>query len=138
MHAQTFFLLSLVIGAPPLELTGPRLEKGQEVRWTGQFTEASFVPGVRTVRAYDVETRMLVLAVDENGSDVALFTRVFLKPTGKGGIEERSGAVRMELARVDRKGLALSVPSPADRVCQQSNHAPMSHRREYTVLRQYW
>ena len=114
MHAQTFFLLSLVIGAPPLELTGPRLEKGQEVRWTGQFTEASFVPGVRTVRAYDVETRMLVLAVDENGSDVALFTRVFLKPTGKGGIEERSGAVRMELARVDRKGLALSVPSPAD------------------------
>ena len=31
-----------------------------------------------------------------------------------------------------------AVPSPADRVCQQSNHAPMSHRREYTVLRQYW
>ncbi|WP_020472917.1 TlpA family protein disulfide reductase [Zavarzinella formosa] len=113
MYAQTLLLTSLLIGAPPLEITSPRMEKGLEVRWVGQFTEASFVPGVRTVRAYDVDTRMLVLSVDEHGTDVALFTRVFLKPTGK-GIEERAGAVRMELARVDRKGHALAVPSPAD------------------------
>lgn len=113
MHASTLFLMTLAVGAPPLELTGPRLEKGLEVRWTGQFTEASFVPGVRTVRAYDVETRLLVLGVDENGADVALFTRVNLKPTGK-GVQERAGAVRMELARVDPKGRPMAVPSPAD------------------------
>lgn len=114
MYAQTFLILSLLAGAPPIELTGPRLEKGLEVRWKGQFTEASFVPGVRTVRAYDVDTLMLVVGVDENGSDVALFTRIFLKPNAGERAVARSGAVRMELARVDKNGLALSVPSPAD------------------------
>lgn len=113
MYAQALLLTTMWIAAPPPELSGPKLEKGLEVRWTGQFTEASFIPGVRTVRAYDVETRMLVFSVDENAADVALFTRVFLKPTGKSS-ELPAGAVRMELARVDRKGHVLTVPSPAD------------------------
>ena len=113
MYAQTLILVGLLSGDSLPELTGPKLEKGLEVRWAGQFTEASFIPGVRTVRAYDVETRLLVLAVDENGTDVALFTRVFLKQIGK-TTEAPAGAVRLELARVDRKGRVTAVPSPAD------------------------
>lgn len=113
MHAQTLMLVGLLVGAPPPELTGPKLEKGLEVRWAGQFTEASFIPGVRTVRAYDVETRLLVLGVDENGADAALFTRVFLKAAGKTA-EAPAGAVRIELARIDPRGRVTAVPSPAD------------------------
>ena len=102
----------LVVAAPP-ETSGPRLEKGLEVRWTGTFTEATFRPGVRAVRDYDVDTRLLVLDTGEHGADAVLFTRVFLKPDRK-TTEPPAGVVRLELVRIDPRGRVSVLPSPAD------------------------
>ena len=73
MFAQTLLIAGLVLGAPP-EPSGPRLEKGLEVRWAGTFTEANFRPGVRAVRNYDVDTRLFVLDTGDYGADAVLFT----------------------------------------------------------------
>jgi len=112
MFAQTLVWAGLVLGAPP-ETSGPRLEKGLEVRWTGTFTEASFRPGVRAIRAYDVDTRLLVLDTGDHGADAVLFTRVFLKPDRK-TTEPPAGIVRLDLVRIDPRGRVAVLPSPAD------------------------
>ena len=112
MFAQTLVWAGLVLGAPP-EPTGPRLEKGLEVLWTGTFTEASFRPGVRAIRAYDVDTRLLILDTGDHGADAVLFTRVFLKPDRK-TTEPPAGIVRLDLVRIDPRGRVAVLPSPAD------------------------
>ena len=112
MFAQTLMFAGLLIAAPP-DVAGPRLEKGLEVRWAGTFTEASFRPGVRNIRTYDVDTRLFVIDVGEGGADVALFTRVFQQPTKK-STELPAGVVRIELARVGTHGRLHVMPSPAD------------------------
>src|SRR5262245_16866447 len=109
MFAHTL-IAGLVLAAPP-EAAGPRLEKGLEVRWAGTFTEASFRPGVRTVRTYDVDTRLLVLDTGDHGADAVLFTRVFLNSDHKG---PPSGVVRLELVRIDPRGKLSVLSSPAD------------------------
>ena len=101
------------LSAAPPETSGPRLEKGLEVRWTGTFSEASFRPGVRAVRDYDVDTRLLVLDTGEHGADAVLFTRVFLKPDRK-KTEPPAGVVRLDLVRIDPRGRVSVLPSPAD------------------------
>jgi hypothetical protein len=112
MFAQSMVFAGLLCAAPPAA-DGPRLEKGLEVRWAGTFTEASFRPGVRAVRTYDVDTRLFVLDTGEYGAEVLLFTRVFLKPDRKSA-EPPAGIVRLELARVDPRGKVHVLPSPAD------------------------
>ena len=112
MFAQSMVFAGLLCAAPPAA-DGPRLEKGLEVRWAGTFTEASFRPGVRAVRTYDVDTRLFVLDTGEYGAEVLLFTRVFLKPDRKSA-EPPAGIVRLELARVDPRGKVQVLPSPAD------------------------
>src|SRR5262245_12769787 len=109
MFAHTL-IAGLVLAAPP-EAAGPRLEKGLEVRWAGTFTEASFRPGVRTVRTYDVDARLLVLDTGEHGADAVLFTRVFLNSDHKG---PPSGVARLELVRIDPRGKLSALPSPVD------------------------
>ena len=79
---QTLLLAALGLGAPP-ESPGPRLEKGLELRWAGTFTEASFRPGVKALRTYDVETRLLILETGDFGADGALATRVSWKADRK-------------------------------------------------------
>ena len=113
MFAQTIVFTGLLLAAPPTEGTGPRFEKGLEVRWTGTFTEASFRPGVRAVRSYDVDTRLFVLDTGDYGAEAVLFTRVFLKPD-RTSTELPAGIVRIELVRIDPKGKVLVLPSPAD------------------------
>jgi peroxiredoxin len=112
MFAQAMVFAGLLCAAPPAA-DGPRLEKGLEVRWAGTFTEATFRPGVRAVRTYDVDTRLFVLDAGEYGAEVLLFTRVFLKPDRKSA-DPPAGIVRLELARVDPKGKVQVLPSPAD------------------------
>ena len=77
MFAQSLVFAGLVLAAPPAAGTGPKLEKGLEVRWTGTFTEATFRPGVRAVRTYDVDTRLFVLDTGDYGAEAILFTRGF-------------------------------------------------------------
>src|SRR5262245_1560153 len=110
MYSQTLMLAGLVLAAPP-EATGPRLEKGLEVRWAGTFTEASFRPGVRSIRTYDVDTRVFVIDTGDHGADSVIFTRVFLRPDSK---TPPSGVARIELARIDPRGKLSVLPSAAD------------------------
>ena len=95
MFSQTLILATVMLGAPP-EAKGPHLEKGLEVRWTGTFTEASFRPGVRARRTYDVDTWLFVVDTGDFGADAVLFTRVFLKPEGTSR-EPPAGVVRLDL-----------------------------------------
>ena len=113
MFAQSLVFAGLVLAAPPAAGTGPRLEKGLEVQWSGTFTEATFRPGVRAVRTYDVDTRLFVVATGDYGAEAVLFTRVFLKPDRK-ATEPPAGIVRLELVRIDPRGKVLVLPSPAD------------------------
>jgi peroxiredoxin len=112
MFAQSI-VIGLLLAAPPEGPAGPRLEKGLELRWAGTFTEASFRPGVRAVRTYDVDTRLFVLDTGEYGADAVLFTRVFLKPD-RTSPDPPPGIVRLELARIDPQGKVRVIPSPAD------------------------
>jgi peroxiredoxin len=111
MFAQTLVITGFLIGAPPPE--GPRLEKGLEVRWTGTFSEASFRPGVRASRTYDVDTRLFVLDAGEDGAEAILFTRVFQKPDRKSS-EPPTGVVRLDMVHINPRGLVQLLPSPAD------------------------
>jgi hypothetical protein len=112
MFAQTL-VVGLLLAAPPAPAAGPRLEKGLEVLWSGTFTEASFRPGVRAIRTYDVDTRLFVLDTGDYGAEAILFTRVYLKPDRKAA-EPPAGVVRLELVRIDPTGKVLVLPSPAD------------------------
>jgi peroxiredoxin len=113
MFAQSIVVAGLLLAAPPEGAAGPRLEKGLEVRWAGTFTEASFRPGVRAVRGYDVDTRLFVLDTGDHGADAILFTRVFLKPD-RTSADPPAGIVRLELVRIDPQGKVRIIPSPAD------------------------
>ena len=112
MFTHTLLLAALGVGAPP-EAPGPRLEKGLELRWTGTFTEASFRPGVRSLKTYDVEVCLLVLDTGDAGSDGAIATRVTLRPDRKPA-ELPAPVVRLELVRIDPRGRVQVLPSPLD------------------------
>src|SRR5262245_63350396 len=99
MFTQSLLFAGLVLAAPPAAGAGPKLEKGLEVRWAGTFTEASFRPGVRAIRTYDVDTRLFVLDTGDYGAEAVLFTRVFLKPDGK-TTEPPAGIVRLAQVRI--------------------------------------
>lgn len=113
MFAPSMVAAALLLAAPPGEPSGPRFEKGLELRWTGTFTEASFRPGVRALRTYDVDTRLFVLDTGDHGADAILFTRVFLQPDRRTA-EPPAGIVRLEYVRIDPKGKVKVLPSPAD------------------------
>jgi hypothetical protein len=112
MFAQTM-IVGLLLATPPEGPAGPRFEKGLEVRWAGTFTEATFRPGVRAVRTYDVDSRLFVIDAGDYGAEAILFTRVFLKPDRKTA-DPPTGVVRLDLVRVDPKGKVQLLPSPAD------------------------
>ncbi|HEX3147223.1 MAG TPA: hypothetical protein VHR66_04025 [Gemmataceae bacterium] len=113
MFAQSIVFAGFLLAAPPADGVGPRLEKGLEVRWAGSFTEASFRPGVSSLRKYDVDTRLFVVNTGDYGAEAILFTRVFLKPDRK-TVETPGGVVRLDLVRIDPMGKVQILPSPAD------------------------
>ncbi len=114
MFAQSLFLGLALAAPPPSDAPlGPRLDKGLELRWAGTFTEASFRPGVRTLKNYEVETRLLVFESGDFGADGVLCTRVSLKPDRKPA-EPTTPVVRLDLVRVDPHGKVQILPSPAD------------------------
>ena len=97
MYSQTLVFAALLLGGPPEPPNGPRLEKGLEVRWTGTFTEASFRPGVRAIRNYDVDTRLFVIDTGEHGADaeqsqMALHEVLLHSKLERSGAAPRQGA----------------------------------------------
>lgn len=112
MLTQTLLLAALGMTAPP-DAPGPRLEKGLELRWTGTFTEASFRPGVKALRTYDVDTRFLALETGDFGADGVLATRISRRPDRKPA-EPAAPVLRLELVRLDPHGRVQILPSPLD------------------------
>ena len=98
----TWISLGLLLGTPGAD-PAPRLDKGLELRWAGEFSEADFRPGQRSLRVYDVEYRLLVLDATDKGVDFAILGRVTLR---KEGIRSVTAVpvVKVELGRLDDRG----------------------------------
>jgi len=102
MSIHAWMLTGLLLGASPAADPAPvpKLDKGIELTWRGQFSEAVLRPNVRAFRNYDVEIRLFVLEMSDRGADVAIFTLIKLKPDVK-MIPEPLPIVRLELARIE-------------------------------------
>ena len=116
MSLHAWLLTGMLIGAPPSapadSAPTPKLEKGLEITWRGTFSEASLRPNVRAFRVYDIETRVFVLDILRQGADVAIFTKIKLKPELK-SMPEAPSIVRLHLARVDGNGNLSLLPANA-------------------------
>jgi hypothetical protein len=114
MSIHAWMLTGLLLGAPP-EIPAdaapvPRLEKGLEITWSGTFSEAIRRPNVGAVRRYEIETRLFVLDVFEQGADGALLTSIKLKLDQK-TIPVPLPIVRLELVRIDPSGKMSLLPA---------------------------
>lgn len=85
---------------------GPRLSRGQELVYTGSYTEEGTGKAVHFIRQYRLEGRVLVLDAGARGLDVALFT--ILRPRhparARGAAGEEPASVRLEAAHVSPRG----------------------------------
>jgi len=91
----------------------PRLSRGQELVYSGSFSEEAGGKGVQCHQSYRLESRVFVLETPSQGSDVALLTALKLeeaRPRGPGEATAgpESWSVRLELARVDLQGKVTS------------------------------
>lgn len=83
----------------------PQLTRGQELVYRGSFTEDALGAGVQFNRAYRLETRVFVLDLIANGSEVAFFTTWKQKPLRpERGPEAEPSSVRLERAHMDLRG----------------------------------
>ena len=116
MSIHGWMLTGLLLGATPVAAAEKapiaRLEKGLEIVWRGTFSEAVLRPNVRAFRAYEIETRVFVMDVCPQGTDIALFTSIKFKPDVK-VTPEPVPIVRLELARVDPQGKLSLLPASA-------------------------
>jgi hypothetical protein len=105
----------------------PRLGRGQELVYKGSFAEESSHQGVQFSRSYRLDSRVFVLAVSPQESEVALYTVLRLRtPQLARGEEVEPSSIRLELARVDLQGrmagnpgvsLAVPLDGPATSEC---------------------
>jgi peroxiredoxin len=120
----TFCLITCVLAAAqagsgsewPLVL---RLSRGQELVYTGSFTEETIGKNVQGTHAYKLESRIFVLDVAPRGTEVALWTvlkQLAARPQpGQGPVDPSS--IRLEPALIDlhgrvssATGISLTVP----------------------------
>lgn len=108
----TLFLLGGMLAplqAPPPQgpvpwLLTPRLARAQELVYRGSYTEESVDSGIRNARAYDLDTRLFVLEVNDKGAEVAFLTTLKLQRR-KGELDRPDpGSARLELAHMDAQG----------------------------------
>jgi peroxiredoxin len=86
-------------------LLTPRLGRGQELVYTGSFTEEFLGTGVQCKRSFRLETSVFVLDSFSRGMNVALLTVLELRAfRAERGQEPPPRSVRLELARVDGRG----------------------------------
>jgi peroxiredoxin len=84
----------------------PQLAPGQELLYTGMYTEESLVPNVHFQRQYRLETLIFVLDAAARRYDVAVMTSLGEKAARPepGSKEPRPASVRLELAKLDTQG----------------------------------
>jgi peroxiredoxin len=123
MHTTLYLVASVLATAqapvdPADGSLQPRLGRGQELLYRGSFTEEAKGQSVQFSHALKVETRVFVLDVMPQGTDVAFMTVCKGQPARpEGKIEADPTAVRLETARVDPQGrikhgagVSLAVP----------------------------
>jgi peroxiredoxin len=86
----------------------PRLSRGQELVYTGSFTEETRGKNVQFTHAWRLESRVFVLDISPQGSQVAFLTVLKPRPAqpGPGEKPADSTSARLALARVDSQGRA--------------------------------
>jgi hypothetical protein len=86
----------------------PQLTRGQELVYSGSFTEESLSPGVHFQRGFRVDTTALVLDATAQKFDLAVFTVLTSRAKPGGGEPVKTAplpsSVRLELASLDRQG----------------------------------
>jgi len=83
----------------------PQLAPGQELVYTGTFSEESLVPNVQFQRQYRLETLIFVFDTTGRQWDVAVMTTLgerAVRP--EPGAKDKQASVRLELARLDPDG----------------------------------
>jgi peroxiredoxin len=119
-------LLAVILGAgacafalaqsgPALDWSlAPQLIRGQELVYTGWFTEKTLAPGVQHERTYRLDTTLFVLDSSPRKWDIAILTSLSLHANSAarpGDIKKDVAAsVRLEVAEIDRQGRMLSKP----------------------------
>src|SRR5262249_39093138 len=84
----------------------PQLAPGQELVYSGTYTEESLVPNVHFQRQYRLETLIFVFAAAARQSDVAVMTTLnerAMRPE-PGAKEPKPASVRLELVKLDAQG----------------------------------
>jgi peroxiredoxin len=123
---STLCLLScaLAVGQAPDRgdwLLLPQLARGQELVYSGTFTEEALSPGVQFQRAFRVDTTVFVLDVGNPQCSLAFLTVVSPRsspnPREPGNTAQPPSSVRLEMLPMDRQGklqpaqpAALTVP----------------------------
>lgn len=104
---------------PGIRVPTPQLANGQELVYSGTYTEEVLGDAVRFSQAYRLEARVLVLETKPAGADLALLT--VLRPLGSGRLPAvgEPASVRLELARASQRGALVatsgaSLPAPVD------------------------
>ena len=94
-------LMTVTIVQPDTRPPAPRLERGQELVYSGSHVEESIQDEKEFRQAYRLETRVFVLDVSRQGADVAIMTAMW---AGNAQEAVAPGSVRLALARVDVRG----------------------------------
>jgi hypothetical protein len=100
---------ALAVRQPPERgdwLLLPQLARGQELVYTGTFTEQSLIPGVQYEHAYRIDLTALVLDAGKDKFDLALLTTVGAQETKQGPKTKAptAASVRLELAALEKQG----------------------------------
>src|SRR5260370_26677065 len=104
----------------------PRLSRGQELVYRGNFSEEAVGRGVQFSRTYRLETRVFVVETPARGLEVALYTVLRLRTARPERDESEPSSVRLELVNVDLHGhvradpggsLAVPLDGPATVEC---------------------
>ena len=84
-------------------VVGPRLARGQELVYSGSYSEEAVGNGVKFARSYHLDTRILALDVAPSVTNLAVLTTLKLRPSRvQAGAEPTS--VRLEMARLTPDG----------------------------------
>jgi peroxiredoxin len=107
----TFCLLTCaLIPAQPADrsdwLLTPRLSRGQELVYSGTFTEEILGAGVQFNRSYRLDSSVFILETGGRGASVAFLTVLELRnqPTARGPAGPPPCSVRLEVAQVNPQG----------------------------------
>jgi hypothetical protein len=124
-------------------LLQPRLARGQELVYSGTFTEEAQTPGVHFQRAYRLELHACVLDAGPPKAQMAFLTVLALKANRPERESAAATSVRLELAEVDDRGrvrgrpgsnLAVPLEGPPTAECGAFVDAPATR----VTINQFW